>query len=109
MYDLDLWKFSLAAGTTIAGGLWAAFVYFDQKSKAKAKPAPQQPSFTITQLPRGAVAITLAGLLLAGWAVATGTGDRSRTSVGDQSMTVTNGVAVGGDVGDSTISVTTGN
>lgn len=109
MNDLELWKFLLAAGTTIAGGLWGAFVYFDQKNKAKVKPAPQQSSFSITQLPRGAVVITLAGLALAGWAVATGTGDRSRTSVGDQSMTVTNGVAVGGDVKDSTISLTTGN
>ncbi len=101
--DIDLWKFLLAAGTTIVGGAWAAFVYFDQRGKSKAK-SPAQ-AISVSQLPRGAVAITLAGIALGGWAVVTGMGDRSRTSIDGQSITVTNGVGAGGDIEDSTINV----
>ena len=91
MQGVDFWLAMFGVAATIVGGVWSAFVYFDKRA---ARPAPSKPrpkarsvaseggvstagnlrvggNLAVSQLPRVAVVVMLAGIALIAVAAST--------------------------------------
>jgi len=115
MQDVDSWLAIFGVMATIVGGLWSAFVYFDKRASKEvpSKPRPTARSVTseggvstagnlrvggnlsVSQLPKGAVVVLLAGIALIAVAM---------LNIGDR-ISATRSVVTGGGISDSKITI----